>query len=157
MDTGGGGDTIWVLSGAPVLGGLGGIVRAGAPSFTPFPHVWGQFAQNGVFSAQTEARTRGCCPHPPLSTEGVPNVFAGVGFGVLRAANLGGITELGVGGNPQNPKSAAPTALGDLGEEKNERNPPRPPTPSLGLPKSCPPAQLLSRDRKGRGGRRNKS
>lgn len=44
-----GGDTIWVLFGAPVPGGHGGIVRAGAPGFTPFPPGLGSFCPKWCF------------------------------------------------------------------------------------------------------------
>lgn len=106
------GGTIWGFSSGPrSWGGHGGIVRAGAPGFTPFPpQLWGQFAQNGVFSAQIRPGQGGVAPTFPSALRGSPmSLRGGAGFGVLRAANRGGVLQSWGGGrgSPQNPKSAA--------------------------------------------------
>lgn len=73
----GGGHHLGSLRGPGPGGDTGGLSVREHPGSPPSPQVWGHFVQNGVFSAQTEARKKGCCPHLPLSIEGFPNVFVG--------------------------------------------------------------------------------
>lgn len=107
----GGGHHLGSLRGPGPGGDTGGLSVREHPGSPPSPQVWGQFAQNGAFSAQTEARKRGVVPTFPSALRGSPLSLRGAGFGVLRAANLGGVTELGGRDSPQNPKPAAEPPL----------------------------------------------
>lgn len=111
---GGGGDTIWVFWG-PRSRGTRGDCPCGSTRARPSAQLWGQFARNGVFSAQPE----GCCPHLPGA------VVGGWIWGAESSKAGEGLQSWGWGGLPSKPKPAAgpplqpPQPCRALGGEKN--------------------------------------